>query len=72
MGLLRKTLSILYATRFLAVNVDGRQIPAKPLQPDFENAGLFVSIDFDHVVKLCIQDDVDGPCQSFGEMNLHT
>jgi hypothetical protein len=23
----------------MALNVDGRQIPAKPLQPDFENAG---------------------------------
>jgi hypothetical protein len=33
---------------------------------------LSVSTDFDHVVKFCIQDDVDGPCQSFGEMNLHT
>jgi hypothetical protein len=32
---------------------------------------LSVSIDFDHVVKFCIQ-DVDGPCQSFGEVNLHT
>ena len=33
---------------------------------------LSVSTDVDHVVKFCIQDDVDGPCQSFGEMNLHT
>ena len=29
--------------QFLAVNVDGRQIPAKPLQPDFENAGYIRS-----------------------------
>jgi hypothetical protein len=33
---------------------------------------LSVSTDFDHVVKFCIQHDVDGPCQSFGEMNIHT
>ena len=28
---------------FVALNVDGRQIPAKPLQPDFENAGYIHS-----------------------------
>jgi hypothetical protein len=50
-----------YKTNFVALNVDGRQIPAKPLQHDFEN-----------VVKFCIQHDGDGPCQSFVEMNLHT
>jgi hypothetical protein len=33
---------------------------------------LSASTDFDHVVKLCIQDDGDGPCQSFVEMNLHS
>jgi hypothetical protein len=27
----------------VALNVDGRQIPAKPLQPDFENAGYIRS-----------------------------
>ena len=27
----------------MALNVDGRQIPAKPLQPDFENAGYIRS-----------------------------
>jgi hypothetical protein len=27
----------------VALNVDGRQIPAKPLQPDFENAGYIHS-----------------------------
>jgi hypothetical protein len=27
---------------------------------------LSVSINFDHVVKFCIQYDVDGPSQSFG------
>jgi hypothetical protein len=84
-----------YKINFVALNVDGQQIPANPLQPDFENAGyirsymglsiecqslayslctvfkqdLSVSIDFDHVVKFCIQDDVDGPCQNFGEMH---
>jgi hypothetical protein len=73
-----------YKINFVALNVDGRQIPAKPLQPDFENAGyirsymvlyarvkqdLSVSTDFDHVVKFCIQHDVDGPCHS---LNLHT
>jgi hypothetical protein len=26
-----------YKINFVALNVDGRQIPAKPLQPDFEN-----------------------------------
>ena len=28
---------------FVALNMDGRQIPAKPLQPDFENAGYIRS-----------------------------
>ena len=27
-----------YKINFMALNVDGRQIPANPLQPDFENA----------------------------------
>jgi hypothetical protein len=27
----------------MALNMDGRQIPAKPLQPDFENAGYIRS-----------------------------
>jgi hypothetical protein len=36
------------------------------------NIDLSVSTDFDHVVKFCIQHDVDGLCQSFVEMNLHT
>jgi hypothetical protein len=27
----------------VALNVDGRQIPAKPLQPEFENAGYIHS-----------------------------
>jgi hypothetical protein len=26
-----------YKINFVALNVDGRRIPAKPLQPDFEN-----------------------------------
>jgi hypothetical protein len=57
-----------YKINFVALNVDGRQIPTlcTVVKQD-----LSVSIDFDHVVKFCIQDDVDGPCQSFGEMNLH-
>jgi hypothetical protein len=86
-----------YKINLLVLNVDGRQIPAKPLQPDFENAGYIrsymrlytstegntecqsVAYSLCTVVKqdlsvaiFCIQDDVDGPCQSFGEMNLHT
>jgi hypothetical protein len=28
-----------YKINFVALNVGGRQIPAKPLQPDFENVG---------------------------------
>jgi hypothetical protein len=28
---------------FVTLNVDGRQIPTKPLQPDFENAGYIRS-----------------------------
>jgi hypothetical protein len=28
-----------YKINFVALNMDGRQIPAKPLQPNFENAG---------------------------------
>ena len=28
---------------FVALNMDGRQIPAKPLQPDFENVGYIRS-----------------------------
>jgi hypothetical protein len=33
-----------YKINFVALNVDGRQIPAKPLQPDFENAGYIRSL----------------------------
>jgi hypothetical protein len=32
-----------YKINFVALNVDGRQIPAKPLQPDFENTGYIRS-----------------------------
>jgi hypothetical protein len=32
-----------YKINFVAVNVDGRQIPTKPLQPDFENNGYIRS-----------------------------
>ena len=32
-----------YKINFVALNVDGRQIPANPLQPDFENAGYIHS-----------------------------
>jgi hypothetical protein len=32
-----------YKINFVALNVDGRQIPIKPLQPDFENAGYIRS-----------------------------
>ena len=32
-----------YKIHFVAQNIDGRQIPAKPLQPDFENAGYIRS-----------------------------
>jgi hypothetical protein len=32
-----------YKINFVALNVDGRQIPVKPLQPDFENAGYIRS-----------------------------
>jgi hypothetical protein len=32
-----------YKINVVALNVDGRQIPAKPLQPDFENAGYIRS-----------------------------
>ena len=32
-----------YKINFVALNVDGRQIPAKPLQHDFENAGYIRS-----------------------------
>jgi hypothetical protein len=32
-----------YKIIFVALNVDGRQIPNKPLQPDFENAGYIRS-----------------------------
>ena len=28
-----------YKISFLALNVDGKQIPSKPLQPDFSNDG---------------------------------
>jgi hypothetical protein len=55
MGLLRKTLSILYATRSISGSERGRTTDSC-LKQD-----LSVSIDFDHVVKFCIQDDVDGP-----------
>ena len=30
-----------YKINFVALNVDGRQIPAIPLQPDFENAVIW-------------------------------
>jgi hypothetical protein len=33
---------LLAQINFVALNVDGQQIPAKPLQPDFENAGYMV------------------------------
>ena len=32
-----------YKINFVALNMDGRQIPAKPLQPNFENAGYIRS-----------------------------
>ena len=32
-----------YKINFLALNVDGKQIPSKPLQPDFNNDGYFRS-----------------------------
>jgi hypothetical protein len=32
-----------YKINFVALNIDGRQIPANPLQPDFENAGYIRS-----------------------------
>jgi hypothetical protein len=32
-----------YKINFVALNVDGRQIPTKSLQPDFENAGYIRS-----------------------------
>ena len=32
-----------YKINFVALNVNGRQIPAKPLQPDFENASYIRS-----------------------------
>ena len=32
-----------YKINFVALNVDRRQIPAKPLQPDFENNGYFLN-----------------------------
>ena len=32
-----------YKINFMALNVDGRQIPAKPLKPDFENDGYIWS-----------------------------
>jgi hypothetical protein len=32
-----------YNINFVALNMDGRQIPAKPLQPNFENAGYIRS-----------------------------
>jgi hypothetical protein len=32
-----------YKINFVALNVDGRQIPTKPLQPDFKNNGLYLS-----------------------------
>jgi hypothetical protein len=57
-----------YKINFVALNVDERQILAKR----YNKQDLSVSTDFDHVVKFCIQDDVNGPCQSFGEMNPHT
>ena len=45
-----------YKINFVALNVDGRHIPAKPLQPDFENAdyigkgNLRVEIHFDEAL----------------------
>ena len=33
-----------YKINFVALNVDGRQIPAKPLQPDFEKQVIFAVI----------------------------
>jgi hypothetical protein len=47
-----------YKINFVALNVDGRQIPAKPLQPDFENAGYIRSYTSDGVFT-------DGLFQSF-------
>jgi hypothetical protein len=32
-----------YKINIVSLNVDGRQIPAKPLQPDYENAGYICS-----------------------------
>jgi hypothetical protein len=32
-----------YNINFVALNVDGRQIPTKPLQPDFKNNGYIGS-----------------------------
>ena len=32
-----------YKINFVALNVDGRQVPAKPLHPDFENNGYIRS-----------------------------
>jgi hypothetical protein len=32
-----------YKINFVALNIDGRQIPTKPLQPDFENNGYIRS-----------------------------
>ena len=32
-----------YKINFVALNMDGREIPSKPLQPDFENAGYIRS-----------------------------
>jgi hypothetical protein len=32
-----------YKINIVSLNVDGRQIPTKPLQPDFENAGYIYS-----------------------------
>jgi hypothetical protein len=66
-----------YKITFVALNVDGRHIPAKQHMLYSQLYGtlyqyglayslctvvkqdLSVSTDFDHVVKFCIQDDVD-------------
>jgi hypothetical protein len=42
----------LYKINFMALNVDGRQIPPKPLQRDFENNGYIRRYNFQiHVVE---------------------
>jgi len=49
-----------YKINFVALNVDGRQIPAKPLQPDFENfaealtatINVIMYAEFDNVIEI--------------------